>query len=87
MKFRTHNAFLVLSSMMLLTGCMKPTAFKTRVVRYNLEDNDAFSIITDLEETKEIHTDRQKEYLSYDGDYVSIPEANYPDGQKHLSDP
>ena len=87
MKFRTHNAFLVLSSMMLLTGCMKPTAFKTRVVRYNLEDNDAFSIITDLEETKEIHTDRQKEYLSYDGDYVSIPEANYPDGQQHLSDP
>ena len=49
--------------------------------------DDAFTIVTDLNAEKEIHTAAQKEYLSYEGDYVSIPEENYPDGQKHLSDP
>ena len=48
---------------------------------------DAFSIITDLTTEKVIHTEQQKAYLEYSGDYVSIPEENYPDGQKHLSDP
>ena len=50
-------------------------------------DGDAFSIITDLTTEKVIHTEQQKAYLEYSGDYVSIPEENYPDGQKHLSDP
>ena len=49
--------------------------------------DDPFTITTNLEEEKTIHTERQATYLSYSGDYVSIPEADYPDGQQHLSDP
>ena len=52
-----------------------------------LSADDGFSIVTDLTSEKRIHTERQAEYLAYDGEYVSIPEANYPDGQKHLSNP
>ena len=49
--------------------------------------DDGFSFVTDLNSEKQIHTERQATYLAYDQDYVSIPEANYPDGSKHLSDP
>ena len=52
-----------------------------------LSADDAFSIVTDLSTEKVIHTDRQAEYLAYDGEYETIPEANYPDGTKHISDP
>ena len=87
MKQNLRNCFLVLSSLLFLTGCVNQAATKVKLVRLNADDVDSFNITTNLEETKEIHTDQQKEYLSYDGEYVSIPEANYPDGQKHLSDP
>lgn len=49
--------------------------------------DDPFTITTNLEEEKAIHTERQATYLSYKGDYKTIPEEDYPDGQKHLSDP
>ena len=49
--------------------------------------DDPFTITTNLEEEKTIHTERQATYLSYSVDHVSIPEADYPDGQQHLSDP
>ena len=52
-----------------------------------LSADDAFSMVTDLSTEKVIHTDRQAEYLAYDGEYETIPEANYPDGTKHISDP
>ena len=87
MKQKLRNSFLVLSPVLLLSGCVNEAATKTKLVRFNADDLDAFSVTTNLEETKEIHTAQQKEYLSYSGEYVSIPEANYPDGQKHLSDP
>ena len=48
---------------------------------------EEFTILTDLAETKEIHTAAQKAYLSYEGQYVSIPTDLYPDGNQHLSDP
>ena len=86
MKLRFKNALVVLSSLLLLTGCVKE-ATKVKLVRLNADDVDSFAITTNLEETKEIHTAQQKEYLSYEGEYVSIPEADYPDGTKHLSDP
>ena len=86
MKLRFKNALVVLSSLLLLTGCVKE-ATKVKLVRLNADDVDSFTITTNLEETKEIHTAQQKEYLSYEGEYVSIPEADYPDGTKHLSDP
>ena len=86
MKLKFKNTIVVLSSLLLLTGCVKE-ATKVKLVRLNADDVDSFAITTNLEETKEIHTAQQKEYLSYDGEYVSIPEANYPDGTKHLSDP
>ena len=87
MKLRTKNIFLVLSSAMLLTGCIAKQGGSFRMVKYFLENNEAFTITTNLQETKEIHTEQQAEYLAYEGEYVTIPEANYPDGQKHLSDP
>ena len=86
MKLKFKNTLVVLSSLLLLTGCVKE-ATRVKLVRLNADDVDSFSVTTNLEETKEIHTAQQKEYLSYDGEYVSIPEANYPDGTKHLSDP
>ena len=51
--------------------------------------DDAFTMVTDLTSEKAIHTERQATYLAYDGEggYKTIPEADYPDGQKHISDP
>ena len=83
---RLKRVFLILSSTALLAGCAI-SATQIKVVKYYLGDNDAFSITTDLEEEKTIHTDRQATYLSYDGDYSTIPEEDYPDGQQHLSEP
>lgn len=45
-----------------------------------------FSNIQGLDEPVEIHTEAQKAYLEYDGDYSQIPESDYPDGNQHLSD-
>ena len=77
------SVFLVLVSSMLLTGCRNDQEF----ARVHAESNDPFTVTTNLEEVKEIHTERQKAYLSYEGNYAEIPEANYPDGLQHLSDP
>ena len=49
--------------------------------------DDGFTMVTDLSTEKVIHTEQQATYLAYDGEYVSIPEADYPNGDKHLSDP
>ena len=85
---KLNNVIILLSSLVLLTGCVNDANGGMKRARILNADNvESFSIVTNLEEVKEIHTAAQKEYLSYDGDYVSIPEANYPDGQKHLSDP
>ena len=43
--------------------------------------------INELTEPVEVHTDLQKTYLSYQGDYSQMPSNQYPDGNKHLSDP
>ena len=45
-----------------------------------------FSNLQGVDEPVEIHTEEQKAYLEYDGDYSTIPEDLYPDGQKHRSD-
>lgn len=84
MKKSTITLSLLLASSCLLMGIAG--SIHTRPVGA-LEAADAFSIVTDLESEKQIHTERQAEYLAYSGDYVSIPEAKYPDGQQHLSDP
>ena len=86
MKLQSKSFLLVLMSSFLLIGCTNDRETHLRA-RYNAPDVNGFSITTDLEETKEIHTARQAEYLSYDGDYKTIPEENYPDGKQHLSDP
>ena len=86
---RKSLSFLViLSAGLLLTDCVSSKeAVVIRRIKLNAENVDSFNVTTDLETTKSIHTDRQAEYLSYDGEYVSIPENLYPDGQQHLSDP
>ena len=48
-------------------------------------DNSGFKNIND-EEPFEIHTERQKEFLEYDGNYTKMPTSQYPDGTEHLSD-
>ena len=76
------SAFLVLASSLLLSGCVNDQAFAAHA-----EAANPFPVSTNLEETKQIHTDRQATYLAYSGNYQTIPEADYPDGQQHLSDP
>ena len=79
------NSFLIISTTVLLAaGVLSFKTVKFHTVKAAAED---FSITTDLEAEKQIHTDRQATYLAYDGDFDTIPEANYPDGQQHLSDP
>ena len=41
--------------------------------------------INEITEPVEIHTDRQKEYLNYDGDYRYMPTNQYPDGNADIS--
>ena len=48
-------------------------------------DNSGFKNIND-EEPFEIHTEEQKAFLEYDGNYTKMPTSEYPDGSKHLSD-
>lgn len=48
--------------------------------------SNSFVITTDLDAVKEIHTSQQKTYLSYTGNYATMPSNQYPDGQSHLSD-
>ena len=85
---KLNNVLILLSSLVLLTGCINDQnnggMKRNKLLAENVE---GFNVTTDLEEVKEIHTAQQKEYLSYDGDYKTIPEADYPDGSKHLSDP
>ena len=83
---RINSLLIILSSTFLLSGCINDNAGMQRAKRY-AENLDSFSVSTNLEEEKQIHTEQQATYLAYDGDYQTIPEANYPDGQKHLSDP
>ena len=84
---KINSLLIILSAAMLLTGCVNESKGGMARAKYNANNVDAFSIVTNLEEEKQIHTERQATYLAYDGEYVSIPEADYPDGQKHLSDP
>ena len=48
-------------------------------------DNSGFKNIND-EEPFEIHTEQQKEFLEYDGNYTKMSTSQYPDGTEHLSD-
>ena len=48
-------------------------------------DNSGFKNINDTQPF-EIHTDAQKTYLSYNGDYSQMPTNQYPDGNEHKSD-
>lgn len=84
---KLNNVLILLSSLVLLTGCVNDSNGGMKKARANANDVDGFNVTTNLEEEKVIHTDRQATYLAYDGDYKTIPEADYPDGQKHLSDP
>ena len=83
---KINSLLIILTSAFLIVGCTNDKGGMQRAKR--LADNvDGFTVTTDLESEKSIHTARQAEYLAYEGEYVSIPEANYPDGQQHLSDP
>ena len=78
MKIKVLSSALILV-LMSLTGCgnngEKP-----------IIDNSGFKNINEKDEF-EIHTEAQKEFLSYDGSYAKMPKTMFPDGSKHLSDP
>ena len=48
-------------------------------------DNSGFKNINE-NDTFEIHTAAQKEFLEYDGSYAKMPKSLFPDGKSHLSD-
>ena len=54
---------------------------------YNPDGVNGFNDVTKFDETVEIHTPAQKEYLEYTGDYKTIPTTSYPDGNKTNSNP
>ena len=86
--------FLLISAALLLTsglsGCVSdyptpphfiPSSSQEEVII----DNSGFKNIND-EEPFEIHTELQKAFLEYDGQYGKCPADLYPDGTAHLSD-
>ena len=48
-------------------------------------DNSGFKNINEDDEF-EIHTEAQKTFLEYDGNYAKMPKSLFPDGKSHLSD-
>ena len=50
-------------------------------------DDGLFSEVTEFENTVEIHTPAQKEYLAYTGEYLTMDRNSYPDGNKKNSNP
>ena len=57
------------------------------VLGFEAMETASIQVTTDLDEAKEIHTEAQKNYLSYNGDYSKIDPDLYPNGLQHLSDP
>ncbi|MCQ2086763.1 MAG: tyrosine-protein phosphatase [Bacilli bacterium] len=53
----------------------------------DVEHSDGFDNVTEFDDPIEIHTERQKEYLNYDGQYLTMPENLFPNGDATISDP
>ena len=52
------------------------------------ENEDYFLSVTEFADEVEIHTEYQKQFLSYtDNTYDKMPRNSYPDGSKNISDP
>ena len=80
---KKKNLFLSLLAVALLASCgggNTPTVSSSS--EEPIVEPDDFEMITDLEETKEIHTEAMKTYLAYEGEYKTMPEDQYPDGSK-----
>ena len=88
--------FLLISAALLLTsglsGCSgsiklptPPYIIESSSQEEVIIDNSGFKNIND-EEPFEIHTELQKAFLEYDGQYGKCPADLYPDGTAHLSD-
>ena len=60
-------------------------SWETNVHVTPVVDNSNFTI-TEKTKAVEIHTDDQKTYLAYDGDYSTMDSNLYPDGSIHQSD-
>ena len=56
-------------------------------VDYDADGEGGFSDVTKFDNTIEIHTAAQKEYLEYTGEYKTIPTTSYPDGNRTNSNP
>ena len=62
-------------------GSDKPS----REVPPEILDNSGFKNVNNMDEF-EIHTERQLEFLNYDGSYAKMDKSLFPDGKEHLSD-
>lgn len=81
---KKKNILIAILSVAMLASCgTKPG--NNNSVQAPIEPDD-FEILTDLDEQFEIHTEAQKEYLNYDGEYKTIPTNLYPDGNGAMSD-
>jgi len=89
---KKKNLLIAVLSVAMLVSCgTKPAASSTEggnseTSQSQQQGNDVFSITTDLEEEKEIHTDAQLAYLQYEGQYKTIDPNLYPNGNGALSD-
>ena len=55
--------------------------------KYIDSESGGFSQVTQFAQPIDIHTDYQKRFLSYSGDYDKMPTNTYPDGSQNISDP
>ena len=86
MKNKFSRCFL-LFAVMSLSACGNASKENDKPKENKVEeptDTSGFSNITDG--PFEIHTDLQKSFLSYTGNYETCPADLYPDGKSHLSD-
>ena len=82
---KKSTSFLIVSTTVILAA--GALSFKVNKAHPLFAAASDFVVTSDLASEKQIHTERQATYLAYDGEFDKIPEADYPDGQKHLSDP
>lgn len=69
------------------SSALAPSSTSAQPSSSTVEPQTGFNNITEFNAPLEIHTAQQKTYLSYTGDYETIPDSLYPNGLNHISDP
>ena len=82
MKKTVLSSILILFAL-IITAC--GGGGNSREVPPEIIDNSGFKNVNNQEEF-EIHTEKQLEFLNYDGSYAKMDKSLFPDGSQHLSD-